>query len=206
MSSGFKCRKCYVVVSSQSALVAHYAVAHCRSSSMIPPDHGSLVCPHCDDRYASAEWLSEHVRDAHGEPAAARDHQMSATRDHQTSAARDHQTTAARDHQTSAARDRQTSAAAAESTDDEMTFKCCFCSSEFATQTLLSAHTAGLCSGLQCDVCLKSFRLKGVLTRHRKTVHGIGDVPVFMCELCAKSFRRKDNMRKHMKLMHGVVS
>ena len=186
-----------MVVENQSALVAHYAVAHCRSSCMIPPDHGSLVCPHCDDRYASAEWLSEHVRDAHSVPAAARDHQ--------TSAARDHQMSAARDHQTSAARNRKTAAAAA-STDDEMTFKCCFCSSEFATQTLLSAHTAGLCSGLQCDVCLKSFRLKGVLTRHRKTVHGIGDVREFMCELCAKSFRRKDNMRKHMKLMHGVVS
>ena len=178
MSSGFKCRKCYVVVENQSALVAHYAVAHCRSSCMIPPDHGSLVCPHCDDRYASAEWLSEHVRDAHG---------------------------------VDAARDNQTSSAAA-ANDDEMTFTCCFCKKEFASQALLEKHIARMHEsdvtfGPQCDVCNRSFRFKGDLTRHRKIVHGIGyDGHVFLCQLCSRTFKQKYNLKAHLKSRHKVVS
>ena len=170
MSSGFKCRKCYVVVSSQSALVAHYAVAHCRSSCMIPPDHGSLVCPHCDDRYASAEWLSAHLRDAHGVQAAARDNKTTAATNCNDEKSKFKCYVCSKELATQQLLDKHTA----------------------------RIHDSQLKSGPQCDVCKKSFRCRNHLKRHQNTVHGIADVRVFTCQLCSKDFKRKDHLKVHI--------
>lgn len=49
-----------------------------------------------------------------------------------------------------------------------------------------------------CDICDSVFKTKGVLNRHKKSVHDRENY--FQCRYCQKEFNRKDNAQKHSQI------
>ena len=142
----------------QSTLVSHHAKASGVSGNKIKPNRDSLVCPHCDDRYTSAEWLSAHMRDAHGVQAAARDNKTTAATNCNDEKSKFKCYFCSKELATQQLLDKHTA----------------------------RIHDSQLKSGPQCDVCKKSFRCRNHLKRHQNTVHGIGVTCVCSRVSCAQ--------------------
>ena len=62
-------------------------------------------------------------------------------------------------------------------------------------QDILTGHG----TGLQCEICFKSFRDKYKLKRH-SVVH-TKENP-YACELCSTRFTRPESLKRHLKNMH----
>lgn len=53
-----------------------------------------------------------------------------------------------------------------------------------------------------CDICLKRFRRKYILTEHRKEEHGRKRID---CPTCGKSFAYKQTLKRHNKRFHSLL-
>lgn len=58
-------------------------------------------------------------------------------------------------------------------------------------------------SPVQCDICLKTFKERGNMTKHRKSVHGLAP-RTFVCDVggCKKSFSFRDGLNRHKATVH----
>ena len=57
---------------------------------------------------------------------------------------------------------------------------------------------------VECDICHRKFTRTTVMYRHKRTVHGVGDVKTFPCDMCGKVFRERIVLKVHMSSVHSV--
>ena len=81
-------------------------------------------------------------------------------------------------------------------------FICGICSKALKNKESLGKHkNTHTIEPSTCDVCDKKFDTKGLLQKHRKTVHN--DI-VYTCDSCPKRFTALKNLTAHIKSIHEL--
>ena len=63
--TGIQCQLCHMMFSDQSAITAHYDVAHSDTTRRAKPGEGTHACDRCDKKFASKSSLAVHFRAVH---------------------------------------------------------------------------------------------------------------------------------------------
>ena len=55
-----------------------------------------------------------------------------------------------------------------------------------------------------CGVCGRKFTHISNMRKHKRTVHGVGNVKTFQCDVCARVFKTNPHLRRHLSGVHGL--
>eukprot|EP00063_Salmo_salar_P012161 XP_013986996.1 PREDICTED: zinc finger protein OZF-like [Salmo salar] len=81
--------------------------------------------------------------------------------------------------------------------------ECRFCKKHYNSTCKLKAHVRLCHVEKPCPICGKTFKYKGVMSRHMMTHTGETREKPFSCGDCGKSFKRKQHLTNHVRIHTG---